>query len=97
MSVSNKSIGNSGRCMVSPPRYDLKRACCRVIFTPTRGTIQPYRRKQERRDIGELIKGVLRRWRRGQDSNLQELSLGSFQDYFLTIRIPLLQIKQTTV
>jgi hypothetical protein len=29
--------------------------------------------------------------RRGQDSNLQELSLGGFQDRFLTIRIPLQQ------
>ncbi len=27
--------------------------------------------------------------RRGQDSNLQELSLGSFQDYCLAIRLPL--------
>ena len=29
-------------------------------------------------------------WRRGQDSNLQGLSPGGFQDRFLTIRIPLL-------
>jgi hypothetical protein len=30
-------------------------------------------------------------WRRGQDSNLQGLSPGGFQDRFLTIRIPLLE------
>jgi hypothetical protein len=33
--------------------------------------------------------GLMREWRRGQDSNLQGLSPGGFQDRFLTIRIPL--------
>lgn len=32
---------------------------------------------------------VFEGWRRGQDSNLQGLSPGGFQDRFLTIRIPL--------
>ena len=32
---------------------------------------------------------LVREWRRGQDSNLQGLSPGGFQDRFLTIRVPL--------
>src|SRR5262249_27223460 len=33
-------------------------------------------------------------WRRGQDSNLQCLSAGGFQDRFLTIRIPLRLVRK---
>src|SRR5262249_17057414 len=33
-------------------------------------------------------------WRRGQDSNLQGLSAGGFQDRFLTIRIPLRPVRK---
>jgi hypothetical protein len=59
-------------------------------FTPTRSW------NREKLTVRQAVASS-NYWRRGQDSNLQGLSPGGFQDRFLTIRIPLLLLLNQSI